>query len=140
MMDDIEFNVKDIEVACSELKSESAAGPDGVPSVLLKTCRKELSTPLCNLWRISLDSGTIPPDLLLVLVTPVHKGGSRAAPKNYRPVALTSYIIKVFERELRKCLVNHMDRHGLIPNDQHGSRVTTSTLTQYIAYWDNILE
>ena len=96
-LSDIAFTEADVEIACSELSSSSAAGADGVPASLLKTCRKELRKPLYTLWRASLDQGLIPPDLLLVLVCPVHKGGSRGSPKNYRPVALTSHINKVFE-------------------------------------------
>ena len=94
---DIEFTEDDIVAACSELKITSAAGADGVPASLLKDCKKELSKPLYLLWRASLDPGRIPADLLLVLIRPVHKGGSRGLPKNYRPVALTSHIVKVFE-------------------------------------------
>ena len=127
-------------MACSELKSSSAAGADGVPSSLLKTCRGELKKPLYILWRSTLDLGYIPPDLLLVLVCPVHKGGSRSSPKNYRPVALTSHITKVFERMVRKVLVSHMERYGLLPDGQHGFRALRSTLTQLLSYWDNILD
>ena len=50
---DIEFTEEDIEAACAELKTSSAAGADGVPASLLKTCRKELSRPLFILWRAS---------------------------------------------------------------------------------------
>ena len=81
---DIDFSEKDIETACSELKASSAAEADGVPASLLKSCKKELSKPLYILWRSSLDKGLIPADLLLVLISPVHKGGSRGMPKNYR--------------------------------------------------------
>ena len=140
VLDDIVFTAKDIEQACSELRSNAAAGPDGVPAALLKTCRKHLAKPLYFLWRASLDSGTIPPELLLVLITPLHKGGSRAIPKNYRPVALTSHLIKVFERVIRRSLVNHMDKLNILPNDQHGSRAMRSTLTQLLAHWDSILD
>ena len=91
---DIQFEPKDIEMACADLKGTAAAGPDGVPAVLLKTCRKELSKPIYHLWRSSLNKGCIPPELLLVLICPIHKGGSRSVAKNYRPVALTSHLIK----------------------------------------------
>ena len=37
---DIIFSEKDIEAACSELKSSSAAGADGIPASLLKICKK----------------------------------------------------------------------------------------------------
>ena len=97
LLNDIKFTEQDIEWACKELKSSSSPGPDGVPAVLLKTACKELRRPLFLLWRASLDQGVIPPDLLLVLISPVHKGSSRGLPPNYRPVALTSHIMKMFE-------------------------------------------
>ena len=74
------------------------------------------------------------------MISPIHKGGSRVDPGRYRPVALTSHIIKVFERVLRKALVTHLEGLDLIPNSQHGFRAQRSTLTQLLAYWDNVLE
>ena len=59
-----------------------------------------------------MDQGSIPADLLLVLISPVHKGGSRGLPKNYRPVALTSHIVKVFERVVRRALVQNLEKNG----------------------------
>ena len=94
LLENIKFSEQDIEWACKELKSSSSPGPDGVPAVLLKTASRELRRPLFLLWQASLDQGVIPPDLLLVLISPVHKGGSRGLPANYRPVALTSHIMK----------------------------------------------
>ena len=35
-------------------------------------------------------------------VVPIHKGGSKSDPANYRPVSLTSVIMKIFERIMRK--------------------------------------
>ena len=138
-MSDIKFSEDDIMKACGELKAASAAGADGVPSALLKNCKEELKKPLYFLWRSSLDSGCIPADLLLVLVSPVHKGGSRGAAKNYRPVALTSHIVKVFERVLRRSIVSHLESNGLLPDGQHGFRAMRSTLTQLLSYWDSML-
>ena len=77
-----------------------------------------------------LDQGIIPPDLLLVLISPIHKGGSRGLPSNYRPVALTSHIVKVFERVVRKWLVAHLEDNELLPDGQHGFRAKRSCLTQ----------
>ena len=137
---DLDFTEEDIEFACSELCSTSAAGSDGIPASLLKICRKELKKPLSLLWRASLSQGVIPPDLLLVLICPVHKGGSHADPAQYRPVALTSHIVKVFERVLRKGLVVHLEAQGLLPTEQHGFREFRSTLTQLLTHWDKVLD
>ena len=90
----LEFSPDDIKAAC---RGSAAAGPDVVPAILLKTCMDELSIPLYHLWRATLDTGEIPVEQLLVLICALHKGGSRSVSKNYRPVALTSHIIKVFE-------------------------------------------
>ena len=113
---------------------------DGVPAILLKSCKKELSLPLYYFWRSSLDSGEIPHELLLVLISPIHKGGSRSVPKNYRPVALTSHLIKVFERVIRLELVKHIERLDLLPEGQHGSRSLRSSLTQLLTYRDSLLD
>ena len=84
--------------------------------------------------------GSIPSDLLLVLICPVHKGGSRGLPKNYRPVALTSRIVKVFERVIRRALVQHLEKSGFFPDGQHGFRALRSNLTQLLSFWDSILD
>ena len=137
---DIIFGPSDIEDAISELSSDSAAGPDGVPARLLKECKTLVSHPLCLIWRKSMDEGFIPNDLLLLLICPVHKGGLRSIPKNFRPVALTSHVIKTFERVIRKSLVRHLEVNGLMADGQHGFRVLRSTLTQLLGHFDAILE
>ena len=139
-LQDINFTEEDIEKACAELKNSSAGGADGVPAQLLKTCRKQLAKPLYHIWRSSLNAGMIPGDLLLVIICPIFKGGSRGTPKNYRPVALTSHIVKVFERVVRKVLVRHLEENNLLPDGQHGFRSLRSTLTQLLVYWDGILD
>ena len=87
-----------------------------------------------------MDCGVIPVETLLVTICPIHKGGSRSVPKQYRPVALTSHLIKVFERVVRLALVAHIEEHNLLPEGQHGSRAMRSTLTQLMSHWDSILD
>ena len=70
----------------------------------------------------------------------MHKGGSRGLPANYRPVALTSHIVKMFERVIRKSLVAHLEANNLLPDGQHGFRGKRSCLTQLLSYWDTILD
>ena len=137
---DFNFTEQDIVKACMELKPDSAPGPDGLPAELLRTASVELARPLHILWRASLDQGSIPAELLLVQVSPLHKGGSRSAAKNYRPVALTSHLTKVFERVVRRVLVNHLEQHGHLPDGQHGFRAGRSCLTQLLTFWDSLLD
>ena len=108
--------------------------------MLTQVACEELAKPLYLLWRASLNQGTIPQDLLLVLISPIHKGGSRGIPSNYRPVALTSHIMKMFERVVRRQIVAHMEDNDLLPDGQHGFRSKRSCLTQLLSFWDNILD
>ena len=139
-LSDFEFTDSDIEFVCIELSYSASQGPDGIHSSSLKIWKKQLKKPLFNSWRSSLNKSIIHPDLLLVLISTIYKGGSRVDPGRYRPVALTSHLIKVFERVLRKALVNHLEGFNLIPNSQHGFRAHRSTLIQLLTYWDNVLE
>ena len=61
-MTDDGFNISkdDILSAIGELKSDSAAGPDGIPVVLLKKCAAELCQPLQLLWSESFQTGKVP--------------------------------------------------------------------------------
>ena len=46
----------------------------------------------------------------------------------------------MFERVFRHELVQHIEKLGLLPDGQHGSRGRRSTLTQLLTHWDNIIE
>ena len=68
---DIFFTKQDIEKEISNIKSDSTAGPDHFPAILLKECGKELSEPLYILWRHSLDNGDIALLLRKAIVCPM---------------------------------------------------------------------
>ena len=87
-----------------------------------------------------MDKGSIPHDLLLVQISPVHKGGNRTDPGQYRPVALTSHLTKLYERVVRKALIQHLEKNNLLPDTQHGFRQHRSTLTQLLSHWDSVLD
>ena len=136
----ISFDQDDIIEAIDEISPTAAAGPDRFPALLLKMCKQSLARPLFLIWRKSLDTGEIPFILKTANVVPIHKGGSRGAPENYRPVALTSHLIKFFERVLRKHIVSYMDENGLFNQGQHGFRHGRSCLSQLIAHFDHITQ
>ena len=73
------------------------------------------------------------------MITPIYKGGVKSLPTNYRPVALTNHLTKIFERILRTAIVQQLETHKLINPTQHGFRSGRSTITQLLAYLDDIL-
>lgn len=138
-INDIDFTEEDIEKMISEIKSTSACGEDGFSALLLKNCKTELSTPLYLLWRHSMDSGEIPSFLKISKIAPIHKGSLKSVPKNYRPVALTSHLIKLFEKILRNKIVKFLEDNNLMNNNQHGFRRFRSCLSQLLEHYDLLL-
>ena len=137
---DISFTKQDIEKEISNIKSDSTAGPDHFPAILLKECGKELSEPLYILWRHSLDNGDIALLLRKAIVCPIQKPNTqRSHPKSYRPVSLTSHIIKTFERVMRTNIVNFLQENQLLPKNQHGFIAGRSTLSQLLNHVEEII-
>ena len=134
----IEFDTESIVKAIDELSQNSASGPDRFPAILLKKCKYALCHPLYLIWRKSMDEGEIPQILKSSVITPIYKGGSRGLAKNYRPVALTSHLIKVFEKIVRRKIVEFLESGNLMNPSQHGFRAGHSCLTQLLHHFDRI--
>ena len=86
--------------------------------------------PLYIIWRKSVDDGVVPSLLKTANIIPIHKGKSKGVPANYRPVALTSHIIKIFEKVLRNKIVQFMEQQNLFNPSQHGFRKDPGILPQ----------
>lgn len=139
-INDIIFTEKDIETAISEIKPNAACGDDGFSALLLKNCRKELSVPLKIIWRKSMDTSEIPITLKTSKITPIHKGGLKSVAANYRPVALTSHLIKCFEKVMRNAIIKYLEENRLMNKNQHGFRRFRSCLSQLLDHYDLLLE
>ena len=82
----------------------------------------------------------MPAKLKTCIITPTHKGGSKADAVNYRPIALTSHLIKVFEKILRNHITVYMDENNLFNPNQHGFRKGHSCLSELLDHYDNVLD
>lgn len=137
---DILFDQNDFIKAIDKLKTNAAPGLDGFPAALLKHCKTALSIPLTIMWKSSLIEGIVPDKLKHSPITPLHKGGSRAICQNYRPVALTSHIIKLFEKIMKQRIVEFLEANALFNPGQHGFRRGRSCLSELLVHFDEILE
>ena len=104
--------------AINKISSNAASGPDGVPVTLLKTCSRELCQPIKLIWAESFAKKEIPSFYKQTCISPIYKSGNRAEAINYRPIALTSHIIKIYERYLREVMVNFIEHNELLRNSQ----------------------
>ena len=95
-----------------ELSSNSAAGRDSIPPSLMLNCAHEFAPSLLILFKQTLLSGVIAPSLKRAAIISVFKSGDRTVHSNYCPISLTSVIIKVLERIVRKQIVDFLISKG----------------------------
>ena len=139
-LEDIIFTKNDIEKAINEISIHSSSTDEDIPAIVLKSCKKELSYPIWKIWDESMKTGIIPHIFKSQMITPIHKKGSKANPENYRPISLTSHLIKIFERVLRIKIVTFLEENNIICRNQHGFRKGRSCLTQLLNHIDKILK
>ena len=84
------------------MKTESATGPDLVPTRLLHECACELARPLALLAQRVLQTGRWPTCWVVHWVLPLFKKKQPWSPANYRGVHLTSQVGKTVERLLQR--------------------------------------
>ena len=78
----------------TKLKLDKASGPDLLNINVLRNCL-DFYIPLAYIFNKSIQ--TIPQDWRDANVTPINKKGQRNKCNNYKPMSLTSQVIKLLE-------------------------------------------
>ena len=130
----VRFTAKGVKKKISELKQESAPGPDGITPLLLKELSADAAPALAIIFNKSLDEGVVPEDWKEANVTPIFKKGSKSLPGNYRPVSLTAVACKLMESLIRDDITQHLEANKLIKNSQHGFMKGRSCATNLLEF------
>jgi len=135
----IDFSESDILEAINEIDPNSSTSDNDIPAKVIKACKRSLAQAFTLLWNDSYYSSIIPQCYKNQFVTPAYKKDSKLDPANYRPISLTSHVIKIFERVFRKNLVRYLEDNNHLTEKQHGFRKGRSCLTQLLKHYDTIL-
>jgi len=118
------------------LKVSKSLEPDLLHPRLLKEVAHEIATPLTLIYQKSFDAGILPQNWKMDVI-PIFKKGSCKAPGNYKPVSLTSVVVKLFELVIRDLIMEHSLHNHLLSNQQHGFITKRSCMTQLLSVMDN---
>ena len=129
---DLKFHELDVLLLLKNVNSGKAAGPDGIHGMVLKNCAASLARPLTSLFNISFVTGCIPHEWKMASIVPVFKKEDKSSVENYRPISLTSLVMKVFEKCIRKELLTVTQ--NLLDPRQHGFVNDKSCTTQLIPF------
>lgn len=124
---------KEIVELIKELKNNKAPGIDGITSEMLKETINIMTPLLVSLINKIFQSGVCPSNFKIAIIKPLYKKGEKNLMENYRPISLTSNIAKIFEKALKKRLVQYLNKFKLLSVNQYGFREKTST-SDAIAY------
>ena len=75
-----------------------AAGPDGIPSRILRSYAAQLASVFTGIFNLSVSQSAVLMCFQMVTIVPVGKKAKVIELNDYRPATLTSVIMKCFER------------------------------------------
>ena len=71
-----------------------------------------MSEPIQLLWQESFRKGAVPEFYKKSHICPLYKKGDQAKAENYRLVSMASHIVKVYERILRKLILEYLEQNS----------------------------
>ena len=128
VQNDLVFNAlltkKELLAVLKRIKSvKKATGPDLVSYVMLGNLPDRTVEVLLPFFQRCWEEGNIPQAWRDAEVVGIPKPGKqKSSPENYRPIALTPHIGKLYERILTDRLNYHLEKNNIIPNYQAGFR------------------
>jgi len=138
-LEDIQCTTAEIIAKIKSLKANKSAGSDGFLPRVIKAVSDEIAPHLLVVFNQSLEEGTVPDDMKVADVTPIHKKGPKNLPGNYRPISLTSVVGKMLESIIADQIVDHLETNNLLGNSQHGFRCKRSCLTNLLEFFHHMI-
>ena len=119
--------------AASNLSSSTTIGPDKVAYPMLKHFPCSGMDFLLHIFNLSQISHSFPSMWKTSSILPIHKMGKPLdSPASFRPISLTSFVSKLFERIILSCLLFFLESKSILSPRLAGFRPGRSTLDQIL--------
>jgi exonuclease III len=111
------------------LAPKKSFGWDCISAHTLKQISLQIVEPMSHLVNTSFTVGRFPRNMKLNKVIPTFKKGDKEDLNNWRPIAMTSSVSKIYEKIFLNRLENHLQVNNYVSPQQHGFQKGKSTLT-----------
>lgn len=128
----------DIINVIKSLKNGTSPGIDNISSSLIKIIYPKILNVLVHLVNLSFERGIFPDVLKIAVVIPLHKNGPVNNCNNYRPISLLSTFAKIFEKLMKKQLVNFLEQTNFFSRNQFGFRENLNTEAALMNFMDEV--
>lgn len=105
------------------LKNHTSQGIDKLTSTTIKKTKNNIIKPLTYIINTMIETAVFPDPLKYAVITPVHKGGAKEDPNNYRPISVLPVLSKIFERIILDKINNFFNKYRSISEHQFGFRI-----------------
>lgn len=128
----------DVEVCqiIMNLKNTKSCGYDNISTDIIKCISQHIAPPLAHIINLSLYHGCFLNRLKVSLVKPLHKKGYKSDVNNYRPIALTPILSKIFERIMYKRVLKYLNKFNILLKEQYGFQKNKSTTLAIYTLFD----
>ena len=106
--------------------------------MILKKNSHNIAIPLTQLFNQSILQGKFPRILKIANVIPLYKKGAKTDINNYRPISLLNVFSKIFEKVMKKFLINFVDSNKILLGSQFGFQRGKSTEDVLTRFSENI--
>jgi len=118
-----DFSMKDLQAAIRKMRQKGAPGPDDIPPSFLKELGPEALKVLLGIYNESFWNAACPQIWRTAIIVPLLKAGKPSgALKSYRPVSLTSCVVKLMERLVAERIYHIMETGNCFSKLQAGFR------------------
>ena len=126
--DSWQFTTNEVKTQCTKQFTNTAPGPDKVLALFLKHGGDALYSLLSTFYTYSWQHAVLPPSWRRANVMALYKNkGSMTDPSSYRPISITSVIIRTFEHLIHKRLSPLLENKNWFHPLQFGFRPQHST-------------
>ena len=122
-----------------KLDPTKATGIDVLGPKIIKLAAHALAPSIAMLMNKSILTGSFPSQFKQAKVFPIHKGGDKADPSNYRPISILPTVSKIFEKHINHHLMAFLNKYKLIHENQSGFRQKHSCQTALVKLVDQWL-
>ena len=128
-----DFDIQELKKAIKNMKAKGASGPDDIPPTFLKNLGKVALNELLEIMNQSFHSGIVPKIWKHAIIIPILKNGKPASKmESFRPISLTSVIVKTLERMIINRLYYEAETKGWLSDKQAGFRARRSCEDQVL--------
>jgi ribonuclease HI len=117
------FTPRELSRALNKMKIKGAPGPDDIPPSFLKNLGPKAFMFLLNIFNLSIDQAECPQQWRDAIIVPLLKAGKSASNlDSFRPISLTSCVVKCLERMIAERLYYLAETENWFNEQQAGFR------------------